>query len=51
VILAVEPEPYLGRLAQAAAGQAPLPVRVVDGTADALPAADTTMDAAVASLV
>jgi SAM-dependent methyltransferase len=50
-VLAVEPEPYLRQLAQAAAGQAPVPVRVVDGTADALPAADATMDATVASLV
>jgi ubiquinone/menaquinone biosynthesis C-methylase UbiE len=50
-VLAVEPEPYLRGLAQAAAGQAPVPVRVVDGTADALPAPDAGMDAAVASLV
>jgi SAM-dependent methyltransferase len=28
-VLAVEPEPYLRGLAQAAAGQAPVPVRVV----------------------
>jgi ubiquinone/menaquinone biosynthesis C-methylase UbiE len=50
-VLAVEPEPYLRGLAQVAAGQAPVPVRVVDGTADALPVADASMDAAVASLV
>jgi ubiquinone/menaquinone biosynthesis C-methylase UbiE len=50
-VLAVEPEPYLRGLAQAAADQAPVPVRVVDGTADALPIADASMDAAVASLV
>jgi ubiquinone/menaquinone biosynthesis C-methylase UbiE len=50
-VLAVEPEPYLRRLAQAAAGQAPVAVRVVDGTADTLPVADASMDAAVASLV
>jgi ubiquinone/menaquinone biosynthesis C-methylase UbiE len=50
-VLAVEPEPYLRRLALAAASQAPVPVRVVDGTADALPAPDAGFDAVVASLV
>lgn len=50
-VLAVEPEPYLRAVAQAAAGQAPVPVRVADGTADALPAPGASMDAAVASLV
>jgi ubiquinone/menaquinone biosynthesis C-methylase UbiE len=50
-VLAVEPEPYLRGLAEVAAGQAPVPVRVVDGTADTLPAPDASTDAAVASLV
>ena len=50
-VLAVEPEPYLRGLVQAAAGQAPVPVWVVDGTADALAVADASRDAAVASLV
>jgi ubiquinone/menaquinone biosynthesis C-methylase UbiE len=50
-VLAVEPESYLRGLAQTAAVQAPVPVRVVDGTADALPVPDASMDAAVASLV
>jgi SAM-dependent methyltransferase len=50
-VLAVEPEPYLRGLAQVAAGQAPVPVRVVDGTADALPTPDASMKAAVAALV
>jgi SAM-dependent methyltransferase len=50
-VLAVEPEPYLRALAQAADDLALVPVQVVDGTADALPAADASMDAAVASLV
>jgi ubiquinone/menaquinone biosynthesis C-methylase UbiE len=50
-VLAVEPEPYLRGLAQVAAGQAPVPVRVVAGTADALAVADASMDATVASLV
>jgi len=50
-LLALEPEPYLRALAEAAADQAPIPVRVVDGTAAALPAPDGSMDAAVVSLV
>jgi SAM-dependent methyltransferase len=50
-VLAVEPEPYLRRLALAAAGQAPVTIRVVDGTAEALPAQDIAFDAVVASLV
>src|SRR5215211_3173860 len=50
-VLAVEPEPYLRRLALAAARQAPVPIRVVDGTAEALPAPDGAVDAVVASLV
>jgi SAM-dependent methyltransferase len=50
-VLAVEPEPYLRRLALAAASQAPVPIRVVDGTAEAMPAPDGAFDAVVASLV
>lgn len=50
-VVAVEPEPYLRRLALAAAAQASAPVRVVAGTAEALPATDTAFDAVVASLV
>ena len=50
-LLAVEPEPYLRALAETAAQQAAIPIRVVDGTADALPGPDAGMDAAVASLV
>jgi ubiquinone/menaquinone biosynthesis C-methylase UbiE len=50
-VLAVEPEPYLRRLALAAARQAPVPIRVVDGTAEALPIPDASFDAVVASLV
>ena len=48
-VVAVEPEPYLrGRAAEAAAG-APVPVRVGDGTAAELPAADGEFDALVIS--
>nr|WP_237749639.1 class I SAM-dependent methyltransferase [Streptomyces sp. SS] len=36
-VLAVEPEPHLRRLAEEAARQAPVPVTVVAGTAEALP--------------
>jgi ubiquinone/menaquinone biosynthesis C-methylase UbiE len=50
-VLAIEPEPYLRRLALVAASQAPVPIRVVDGTAEALPAPDGAVDAVVASLV
>jgi SAM-dependent methyltransferase len=50
-VLAIEPEPYLRHLALAAARQAPVPIRVVDSTAEALPAPDATVDAVVASLV
>jgi ubiquinone/menaquinone biosynthesis C-methylase UbiE len=48
-VLAVEPEAHLRHLATAAA--APVPVTVVDGVAEALPAEDGSFDAAVASLV
>jgi ubiquinone/menaquinone biosynthesis C-methylase UbiE len=50
-VLAIEPEPYLCRLALAAARQAPVPIRVVDGTGEALPALDRAVDVVVASLV
>jgi protein-L-isoaspartate O-methyltransferase len=36
-VLAIEPEPYLRRQALAAARQAPIPIRIVAGTAEALP--------------
>ena len=50
-VVAVEPEPFLRAKAEQAAASAPVPVRVVDGTADALPAEDASFDVAVASLV
>lgn len=50
-ILAVEPEPYLRGEASRAAAEAPIPVAVVAGRADRLPADDESSDAAVASLV
>jgi ubiquinone/menaquinone biosynthesis C-methylase UbiE len=47
-VLAVEPEPYLRRLAQRA--KSSVPVEVVDGVAEELPAEDEQFDAAVVSL-
>ena len=50
-VLAVEPEPYLRAAARRAAERAPVPVEVVDGTAEHLPCPDASFDAAVATLV
>jgi SAM-dependent methyltransferase len=50
-VLAVEPEPHLRALAINSAAKAPVPVEVVDGVADRLPAGESSADAAVASLV
>jgi ubiquinone/menaquinone biosynthesis C-methylase UbiE len=50
-VVAVEPEPYLRERAREAAQSAPVPVRVVEGEADALPARDQEFDAGIASLV
>jgi ubiquinone/menaquinone biosynthesis C-methylase UbiE len=50
-VLAVEPEPHLRALARRSAEQAAVPVEVVDGVAENLPAADAAFDAAVVSLV
>lgn len=50
-VLAVEPEPHLRRTAESAAEQAPVPVTVVDGLAERLPADDASADAVVCSMV
>lgn len=50
-VIAIEPEPYLRARSEEAAAAAPVPVRVLDGVADALPIEDETVDAGVASLV
>jgi ubiquinone/menaquinone biosynthesis C-methylase UbiE len=50
-VLAVEPEPYLQAQARRQAATAPVPVEVVEGTADRLPAADASADVVVVSLV
>ncbi|MEW2621040.1 class I SAM-dependent methyltransferase [Streptomyces sp. NPDC048106] len=50
-VVAVEPEPLLRRLARESARRARVPVGVVPGTAEALPAASEAFDAVVLSLV
>ncbi len=50
-VVAVEPEPYLRGRAAEAAVSAPVPIEVVNGVADRLPADDASFDAGVASLV
>lgn len=50
-VIAVEPEPYLRARSEEAAAKAPVPVRVLDGVADALPLEDESVDAGVVSLV
>jgi ubiquinone/menaquinone biosynthesis C-methylase UbiE len=50
-VVAVEPEPHLRSLAEAAAARAPVQVDVVDGIAERLPADDDSIDAVVVSLV
>jgi ubiquinone/menaquinone biosynthesis C-methylase UbiE len=50
-VVAVEPEPHLRSLAQNARRSAPVPVEVLDGYAERLPAGDDQFDLAVVSLV
>ena len=50
-VLAVEPEPYMRTKAERAAAAARVSVTVQPGTADALPVASGSADAAIASLV
>jgi len=50
-VLAVEPEPHLRAAALDAAQTAPVPIKVIDGLAEDLPAGDGEFDAAVAALV
>lgn len=50
-VLAVEPERHLRSLAQRNAQEAAVPVEVVDGVAEHLPAPDGAFDGAVVSLV
>jgi ubiquinone/menaquinone biosynthesis C-methylase UbiE len=50
-VIAIEPEPRFREQAQEAASEAPVPVRVMPGIAEALPLEDESVDAVVASLV
>jgi ubiquinone/menaquinone biosynthesis C-methylase UbiE len=50
-VIAIEPEPTLRGEAENVAAKANVPIRVMGGDADALPLADASADAAVASLV
>jgi ubiquinone/menaquinone biosynthesis C-methylase UbiE len=50
-VVAIEPEPTLRAHATQAAASAPIPIRVLGGTADHLPLDDESVDAAIASLV
>src|SRR5437763_409999 len=50
-VLAVEPEEYMRQQAGEAAANAPVPVKVIDGLADAIPAADASFDVAVTGRV
>lgn len=50
-VTAVEPEPLLRQLAQESALAAAIPITVIDGLADSIPAPDNSFDAVVASLV
>jgi ubiquinone/menaquinone biosynthesis C-methylase UbiE len=50
-VVAVEPESYLRSRAEEAAGSAPIPRTILDGTADALPVPDAAFAAGIASLV
>ena len=50
-VLAVEPDPYLRRIAREHAGRALVAVEIRDGVAERLPAADGSFDAAVVTLV
>lgn len=46
-LVAIEPEPNLRAMALEAARGAPIPVRVLDGTAESIPLEDASVDAAV----
>lgn len=50
-LAAVEPEPHLRKIAQLRAGEARIPVEIIDATADDLPFPTAHFDVAVVSLV
>jgi ubiquinone/menaquinone biosynthesis C-methylase UbiE len=50
-VLAVEPEPHLRGIAERSAAAARVPIKVVDGSAEQLPAEDGSFDAVIATLM
>jgi ubiquinone/menaquinone biosynthesis C-methylase UbiE len=50
-VLAVEPEPHLRGIAERSAPAAAVPIKVTDGTAEQIPAADGSFDNVVATLM
>src|SRR3954470_9918548 len=50
-LVAVEPEPILREAATRAAAEAPVPIEVLDGVAERIPADDDSFDAGVACLM
>jgi ubiquinone/menaquinone biosynthesis C-methylase UbiE len=50
-VVALEPEPYLRRLALDPARDAPVAIKVIDGVAEAIPFPDASFDAVVSALV
>jgi ubiquinone/menaquinone biosynthesis C-methylase UbiE len=50
-VVAVEPESYLRKEATAAAAKAPVPITVLDGVADAIPAPDASFDTAIVCIM
>jgi ubiquinone/menaquinone biosynthesis C-methylase UbiE len=50
-VVAIEPEPYLRKLALERAPHAHIPITVIDAVAEAIPFPDSSFDAIVASLV
>jgi ubiquinone/menaquinone biosynthesis C-methylase UbiE len=50
-LIAIEPEPTLRALAEDRAAHAPVPIQVLDGSAEHLPLPDQSVDAVVASQV
>lgn len=50
-VLAVEPEPHLRAIAERTASAAPVPIKVIDGTAEQIPAAGGSFDNVVATLM
>ena len=50
-VVAVEPDPYMRRRAEARIAAAAVPIRLTEGTAEALPVPDASIDVVVSTLV